>query len=66
MTQPERDRESIPTEIPITRYSFTTVTSKEIERRRLLFEEATSLRDELGPIDISTAELIREDRDDLT
>ena len=63
MTQPERNREPNVDETPIAGHSPTEMTIEEIERRRLLFEEAMRLRDQLGPIGVSTAELIREDRD---
>lgn len=40
------------------------ITDEEIERRRELFERAMQLRAEIGPIDIPTYELVREDSDE--
>ena len=39
-------------------------TPEEIERRRELFKRVMALREEIGPIGISTAELIREVRNE--
>jgi hypothetical protein len=40
------------------------VTPEELARRRELIDEMTALRDEIGPIGISTDELIRQVRCD--
>lgn len=37
---------------------------EEIERRRALFREAMALRDEIGPIGVSAADLVRQVRDE--
>ncbi|MSQ14497.1 MAG: hypothetical protein EXR50_01350 [Dehalococcoidia bacterium] len=67
MARPKRDHEpiTVTTLPPITRHSYVPATSEEITRRRALFKEAMHLREEIGPIGVSTAELIREDRDEL-
>ncbi|MEA2594817.1 MAG: hypothetical protein QOF01_1286 [Thermomicrobiales bacterium] len=39
-------------------------TPEEIERRRVLFARVMALRDEIGPIGISTSELIRQVREE--
>ena len=36
---------------------------EQLEKRRQLGEEATRLREEIGPLDFSLTELIREDRE---
>ena len=38
-------------------------TPEQLEKRRLLGEEATRPREEIGPLDFSLTELIREDRE---
>lgn len=38
--------------------------AEEIERRRSLFAQAMALRDEIGPVGVSAAELVRQSRDE--
>ena len=40
------------------------MTSEVLERRRMLFEKITHLRDEIGPIDLTVEELLDYSEDD--
>ncbi len=67
MARPEREQEPKPTKVPLHLKirKYKPVAPEEILRRRALFEEAMALRERIGPIGLSTAELIRQDRDKM-
>ncbi|HEY7030312.1 MAG TPA: hypothetical protein VH482_03245 [Thermomicrobiales bacterium] len=60
----ELERRSVAT---LTRIELPTIpraSAEEIERRRTLFAQAMALRDEIGPIGLSAADLVRQSRDE--
>jgi hypothetical protein len=61
------DDQEIGTTATLTRITLPPVpraSVEEIERRRLLFAEAMALRDEIGPIGVSAADLVRQVREE--
>jgi hypothetical protein len=60
----DREMRSLATAPRIKLPELPRATTEEIERRRRLFAEAMALREEIGPIGISAAELVRQSRDE--